>query len=234
MWWLVDASSSFDDDQPNVSGESAGLQFKWSCQQHTPHFNESCGNIFAFSSMYASSLTVTALQNSLGVMGQVSLVVTDAGNTRAAQSLISITVVEPLAPLMSSLQSNINTRKMNPGQKLQLTGVVTLANLHNITAVANWAVSGSSISLASIARTPVSFSIFQLTTTAYLVIPPYQLIGENQLVFSLTCRTSNSLETVSYITILMNSPPKSGYLQVQPTYGVELPNDIQFRELSLD
>eukprot|EP01036_Dinobryon_divergens_P022213 gene22213-30453_t len=225
---VVDASGSYDDDQYGLTGENAGLSFQWSCQQLQPHFNETCRDIFAFSSMRTSTIKVSALHNVVGVMGQVTLVVTDSAKTRSARSLVSITILQPLAPLMVALQSNINTTKMNPGQRLQLTGVIKLSNINNVTAVADWAVSADSISLSSVARTPVSLSVFQSPTTAYLVIPPYQLTGEYRLVFSLKCRTSNSIETVSFITIIMNSPPKSGYLQVQPTSGVELQTKFDF------
>ena len=117
---------------------------------------------------------------------------------------------------------------MNPGQSLQLTAVVKVAPVKNGSAVATWSVSDSSIVLPAISLTPVKMSIFQTITTLYLVIPPNNLVGGSNLIFSLSCKTSSLVETVTSITILVNSPPRSGYLQVQPGSGVELQTKFNF------
>ena len=223
---VVDATSSFDDDQPGVVGQNAGLLYHWSCQQLSPLFNETCRGIFKLSTSESSSMQLFALKTSSGYKGQILLVITDASGYRATQALVSVSVLESLAPLVS-VQSNINAAKLNPGQQLQLTGRIQVASIANAS-TATWSISDSSISLSTIAVSPVTFSIFEASSIAYLVIPPFQLLGGSRLLFSLSCRSSDISETSAYINIMVNSPPKSGYLQVQPSSGVELDTKFLF------
>ena len=220
----LDASNSYDDDQPGIAGQGAGLLYQWSCQLLSPRYNESCRNIFEFSSTQSSSVELLSLKTSSGFKGQVSLTVTDSAGNRATQALISISVLTSSAPLIS-LQSNINSAKLNPGQRLQLSGNIQVASNSSS---AFWSVSDNSISLSAIAASPISFSIFEASTTAYLIIPPFQLLGGSTLVFSLSCKSSDMTETIAAITIVVNSPPKSGYLQVRPSSGLELQTKFLF------
>ena len=223
---ILDATSSFDDDQPGEVGRNAGLLYHWSCQQLSPFFNETCGGIFKLSSSEFSNIQLFALKTSSGYTGQVSLVITDAYGNRATQALIFVSVLESLAPLVS-VQSNINTAKLNPGQQLQLTGRIQVASVIN-TSSATWSIIDNSISLSTIAASPATFLIFQASSIAYLIIPPFQLLGGSTLLLSLSCRSSDMYETIAYITIVVNSPPKSGYLQVQPSSGIELQTKFLF------
>eukprot|EP01036_Dinobryon_divergens_P024404 gene24404-32851_t len=222
----IDASNSYDDDQSGLFG--AGLRFHWSCQQLSPHFNATCGGIFVISATNKSVISISSRPKVLTGTGQLLLVITDSEGSRATQATMSVSVLQPIAPVIVSLQSNVNGTKMNSGQSLQLTAVVKVAAVKNGSAVATWAVSDSSIVLPAIALTPVKMTIFQGITTVYLVIPPYKVVGGSNLIFSLSCKTSNLVETVTSISIVVNSPPRSGYLQVQPGSGVELQTKFNF------
>ena len=175
----IDASSSYDDDQPGVAGQGAGLLYQWSCQLLSPRYNELCLNVFELSSSRSSSADLFALKKSSGFKGQVSLILTDSAGNRATQALVSISVLISSAPLVS-LQPNINAAKLNPGQRLQLTGSIQVASNSSS---AFWSVSDNSISLPAIAASPVSFSI--------------QLLGGSTLLFSLRCKSSDMVETTA-------------------------------------
>jgi hypothetical protein len=49
---VVDASSSYDEDQTGVSGLDAGLQFAWSCVQTSPVYSVSCNVDLSVESTY--------------------------------------------------------------------------------------------------------------------------------------------------------------------------------------
>ena len=63
----IDASNSYDDDQV---GTQAGLLFRWSCQQLSPHFNVTCaGILFGFSAMNRSTLNVNTHPSAVAAVG---------------------------------------------------------------------------------------------------------------------------------------------------------------------
>eukprot|EP00597_Dinobryon_sp_UTEXLB2267_P012543 CAMPEP_0170122720 /NCGR_PEP_ID=MMETSP0020_2-20130122/16918_1 /TAXON_ID=98059 /ORGANISM="Dinobryon sp., Strain UTEXLB2267" /LENGTH=2177 /DNA_ID=CAMNT_0010353853 /DNA_START=1571 /DNA_END=8104 /DNA_ORIENTATION=+ len=221
----VDASNSYDEDQIGVSGVDAGLFFEWSCSQIAPVFDETCG---ASLSLYSANgiMSVSSLDSSAGSYCKISLLLTDRSRSRSDQATVWVTVVASTATLVSAT-SNLLTGKMNPGQLLQLTGIISVADISNATA--SWTLSDDSFSLSQIAMSPTRLRITSSTTSTYLVVPPNSFPGGTVLTFSLSCQTAiEKSPAIASVTITINSPPRPGIFQVNPITGTELSTSFVF------
>jgi len=224
----LDASSSYDEDEQELRGESAGLTFSWSCIQMSPVLNQTCQNTLhlSFSGHLA---TLSALVTASGTSSQVTLSITDFTRTRSAQSVVTIQVLADSAALLSTV-SNVPTGIMNPTQMLQLTGnIVIPETLLSNKSIVQWTISDEDIDLSTIALSPVQLFMTKTSATMYLVLPPYSLAGGSDLTFSLTCcRLGKIPQFTSSVLITVNAPPRLGLFSVSPKVGIEIIDNFLF------
>ena len=143
---------------------------------------------------------------------QVTMVVSDAYNTRASQSIVTIQVLPSGAPLvtLTSVGRTADTKLLNPGLSLQLVGTISIESVNS--SVSYWTVDGlgQGATLKSLALTPIRVALTSSLSTVYLVLPPHSLPTGAQLTFALSCSSGSSI-TTAYITVTTNAPPTPGF-----------------------
>ena len=144
---------------------------------------------------------------------QVTVTVSDASNSRASQSVVTLQVLPSGVPLvtLTSVGRTGGAQLLNPGQSLQLVGSVSIDELNsnsNSNSTATWTADGlgQGVALAAVALTPIRVALTSRISTVYLVIPPHTLPTGTQLTFALS-----SGVTTTYLTVTTNAPPTPGF-----------------------
>jgi hypothetical protein len=230
---LLDGSRSYDQNQKIALGSAAGLSYSWSCLQISPTLNETCINIFGLSSVQQLStetIILTASLSAVGYVAQITLTVLDITTSRSASKVVTVTVLPPVSAGIS-LQTTAALNIINPGQSLQITGLVQLPNISYFNAT--WSSSTAGFDLSSAALTPLSSAFISKSTAAF--IPVYMklstvgLQGGVTYSFSLLCSLpSPGSSTTAFITIKINSAPRPGRFLVNPKEGIEFSDFFTF------
>ena len=242
----LDASPSYDEDIPDLTGVDAGLLFSWSCAQIAPIFADSCESLLQSGSGVFETFEVAPLHDAAaGAAGEITVVVSDAGGSRSAQSIITVTVLPALSPTVEVSSNLLGNAKLNTEQSLILTGVVSLPGAAN--GVATWTASDSSLDLEEISLSPLSTTIQSsasggstATATLYLAIQAGSLSGGSKLTFKLACAASildvagnivDSASAAAGVNVVVNLPPRPGSFGVTPGVGTERQDDFRFSAL---
>lgn len=225
----VDASGSYDQDQPGVLGTQAGLSFRWSCSQETTTSSGSsvCSVIISQVSDPAKIVVVAAGSSSPpGTTSVVTVSVMKA--VRSAFAAVSVTVVPSVAALISLSASPSSTASLstspfvsqllNPSSGLALTATVVAAGPTEVV----WSVNDTSLSLSQLALTPVQQHLSVSASTAKtvnLVLPPNCLKQGTSYRFTVTALQSNTQPSFASIDVTTNGPPMPGVYTTTPALG---------------
>jgi hypothetical protein len=149
---------------------------------------------------------------------------------RSAQSFVMVNLISPTTPLLINENSNMPQGSMNGGDKLLLSGIVTLP--FGATGTCGWSVDDDSFNLQSSSPSPLSLT---LRSSGLNPINVYMALAANSvptgasLTFSLTCEVPSSpSRATASINIVVNSPPQPGNFYVKPNTGVELSQKFTF------
>jgi hypothetical protein len=235
----VDGSESYDQNIKNAFGASIGLTYSWSCIQTKPTLNQTCVNIFERSSLEkqqsAEKLLLSPVINTQGFEATITMIVTDVTKSRSASTAVTIAVLSALSAEIS-IQSSASSNLLNPGQSLQLSGMVKLPSEIS-SAMLLWSTNGrSGLNMSSIALTPAVRSITVGTSISsngwfpfVIKLATTSFRGGLTYSFSLLCQLpSPGVSTVSTISIKANSPPTPGEFVVSPAEGIELSDPFTF------
>ena len=216
----IDASSSYDENSL-----TAVLSFAWSCVVVStgPDFGQTC----SFSSAYLSKATSSVLTlpaGTLPIAGEIYAfnVTVKSADGRFALQQVQVTAGSPGAPVVSSNGAAV---RFNADAKLNVYAYVTAT----VPVVGTWTASYSqqAVSLAA-ALTPTTgtFSAAQASATAVFPVafPPNVFIPGRTYSFTLTAHpTADATVTAStQMTLICNSFPTGGYVQVTPSSGYAL------------
>ncbi|CAM9310661.1 unnamed protein product, partial [Ectocarpus fasciculatus] len=206
----LDGSGSHDEDDP-----SAALEYKWTCVRRKPVPSSTCGVKFE-SSDNARFLSVIALSADYITESVITLTVTGP-NGRASTSAVTLSVIEPLSPLVVvSSPSN----KINLFDRLQLKGYF----LSTEAGVAEWSVDDESLDLSKMAATAVTVPYSQrpdgsIPAIMNLVVPAGSLFARSTFTFTLRYTTDRSVTAAASVLIITNGPPVNGVLTITPDSG---------------
>lgn len=207
---VLDASMSYDEDDP--TNLAAALSFGWACATLLPKLSIACTTI-DLSPVSEDAATMTAVfdQSSVGDQHQIS--VTVSSGKRWGQAATTVVVISTPTGL-TSITGNFGT-KFGTSNTLILTGTVSFLSPGYYV----WSVSDPAVQskLAYLSMTPVAKLLPTFVTlksarniTMNLILPPYSLPQESNLVFTLTCVLYNGLSSTSTMAIVTNGPPKPG------------------------
>jgi hypothetical protein len=209
----IDASGSYDEDQPTRTGLAALLTFSWECVQLAPTFSLTCPLTMPASTAQLDKVNLVAPELSLNTTAQVTVTVSDGYRSSSAQVVVTATQAPtPKLTIASAVQSLSN---VNTASQLVLYGTVEAA----AACTAVWSVDDPSLSLSDLSRTATSKSIAPAAgpTAFNLALVGGSLPARATLVFSLSCdRTATS------VTVTTNGSPLPGSFTVSPTAGTEL------------
>jgi hypothetical protein len=225
---LLDASKSVDTDVAGgLVGTAAGLKFSWSCVQTTPTISSSC----ILQTNGTSILLAYAPASAANTSSTMTLLLRDSTGTRSAQTRVTVSVVTPVTPIVTI--SNSSTGKVNPGTKLLLVGVVSLASSSTqLVGTASWSVDSSAVDLTSTALVSTSASLASSSTAATSTTVPLLLSANSVpagsvLTFTLAA-SAGAASSSATITITVNSPPTPGTLTISPSSGVAMTDSFTF------
>jgi hypothetical protein len=241
----LDATMSFDEDNPDVYGKEAGLKFIWSCIQLQPFLNQSCGMVFDQQQLlrqrHDSILTLRPLDSAEDSTAEITLTVYDTMMTRSAVQTVFVTIVPLLSPVLN-LVSNSNNGVINTGQVLQLSASIGMPS--TLSANVSWSLSttSDSLDLSSVTLSPLTTRFeakrnedsqsdngFLMSYMLYLGLKPNSLISGLSYTFVVDCQVSMpGISSSSSITISVNVAPLPGTFEVIPTEGYELIDSFTF------
>jgi hypothetical protein len=227
----LDGSKSYDQDQNNVFGVSAGLSFTWTCSQLLPVVSTSCSNVIEPISGSEKILVKPLLAATEAVL-QFTLTVRDQSGQRTATSRVSVRIL-PLLSTSISLRSNAVQNVINPDQSLTVLGTVSIPA--SLKCVLNWSTDSSitGLDLTKAALTPL-FSLVPVSTDSLnlpinLKLSPNVLLGGFTYSFTLTSNLeSPGIGSSLTVTVVVNSPPKLGNFIISPSEGEELTTLFSF------
>ena len=218
----VDPSGSYDEDQPNVFGKSAGLVFSFSCTQIRPKYSVTCGLIQEVDSAGIMALSVPEDGNFVGTVHEVMVVVSHPTGNRTASKTVEISILPALAPMVSI--HSVTGLRINSNDKVKLVGTVSAPDAGSIM----WSWSDHR-NIAVMADTPVeksfsypSGSASFVSVTTSLVLPPFTLSEDSVFTFQLSCALGSGYSSSAAIVISTNSPPSIGIFEVHPLNGTML------------
>jgi hypothetical protein len=233
---ILDGSESYDEDHNNGNSavSSAGLKYLWSCQPiSSSPTTTSCLQVFQsslfLSSLHSSSLKLIANESSANTTVQITLTVSDLTTRRTASTAITMSVLPRLYPVIT-LSTAVAATKMNPSESLRIIANISLPSV-GLSGNISWQ-SIPSLSLISIAATPISLSFHQSVNSSsvvfYLVILPNSLFPGQQYSFGLRCQLNENIITTNYISVVVNAPPSSGSFLVDPESGTAFVDVFHF------
>jgi hypothetical protein len=231
----IDGSSSYDEDQQGVTGLSARLQYSWSCVQTAPTYATDCDSLFASVGTNEQSPVFTAVAgaSAAGYTAKVTLYVLDEAAARSATSVVAVTVVPSLAPVVT-LTSSASNGVINQNRELQLSAEVALPLGMNGTAV--WSVDDTgNFDFAHAVLSPTVVTLTASRSSAAQVLPVYLVLRANslpdraKLTFSLTVALWQlDLYTTATVAVTANYPPQPGTFTVSPSNGTEIIDPFTF------
>eukprot|EP01032_Pedospumella_encystans_P012927 gene12927-14918_t len=213
--FLLDASSSYDEDIPIESSRSENLTFAWSCVQIEPVYGAGCPLTLPLVSGGASILNVTATTAALNTTSRVTVRVSDATRSSTASVTVTVTTV---AVAKLDIQSPNSLSNVNSAKPLVLLGTISGA----VSCAAAWSVDSTDFLLAEASLSPTT----SIVTSASALIVPHvfnlvlrsgALDARSTYVFSLSCG-----QAYTSVTVTTNGAPLPGVLAVSPDIGVEL------------
>ena len=225
---IVDASSSYDQDNTAALGAAAGLLFHFSCTQVSPSFQESCELTMALE--ISGDILIVSVPSGVDLVDTVhvlTVTVTSPIGWRTSTASVTITVLTSLAPLVTI--SSVTGQRINPSQKLKLLANVQLSSAGSATwSIDDPEVQLSALSLSSIQRELAAPQASLQGVSLSLVLPPHSLPQESSLVFKLSVTTLTGHAATAAISISTNSPPLSGEYSVSPPSGVMMSTRFSF------
>ena len=214
----LDASYSVDLNSKVGTGRSNSYNYSWICTRlstNTPCFNDSYTSIL-------STPTASPLLNVpmiyLTNFSSISWRVTVSSSSRSSISDAIITTFSndylPAVSINVLVNSDLVYKKINPGDRIQLSAVLSSSNFTGI--IYQWSLLGSSLNLSSI--------LYTNTISNTIVIIPNSLIGNNEFIFSvkITSLLNPTYSSQANVTLVMNSPPSYGACSIYPLTGYVL------------
>jgi hypothetical protein len=231
----IDGSGSYDEDQQGVKGLNAGLRYSWSCVQTAPAYATDCGRVFASVGANGQSSVFTAVAgaSAAGYAAKVTMYVLDEAAARSATTVVAVTVVPSLAPVVI-LTSSASNGIINQNRELQLSAEITLPLDMNATAV--WSVDDTgNFDFAHAVLSPTVVTLTAFRSSAAQVLPVYLVLRANslpdraKLTFSLAVALwQMDLHTTATVAVTANSPPQPGTFTVNPRNGTEIIDPFTF------
>eukprot|EP01038_Epipyxis_sp_PR26KG_P010901 gene10901-14632_t len=221
---IIDASSSYDEDVPLLTGVRAGLRYFWTYQQTSPIYNDTCSTALLVIPNANGTLSINSNSHSADYICVITVAAFDSTLTRSANTFVTLSILAAQYPTVS-ISSNLQTNGiMNPSSSLQLKGFISIPARYS--GSTSWELEKSSdIALADIALSAIEHSI-PLTSslksfTFFMVISSNALPAGQDVTFSLKCVTSGGFTSISNFIVSVNAPPSHGRFEVNPTTGVE-------------
>ena len=237
---VVDASKSYDIDYP-----TAALNYTWLCSELSPNYGSSCAPLPTSNSISKLSVTGGNLISSTETISASTSLLIQVFTTNRFQSTssASVTLVILQAQIPTVSVGAIKT-KYAADQNIVLSGTVT--GIHNT--LISWSSITSTIALSKISLTPVSTSVAAATTVFQLAIAANSLTPGLSYTFQLAAMyvsvsasansnvyvpnaantlmladsSSTTAASYSQVTIAINTPPKGGVLNCNPSNGTAL------------
>jgi hypothetical protein len=224
----LDGSQSYDEDKESLKGVAAGLTFSWSCSSTSTgatSVDSVCSNIFNATlfqhSRQSPFLILNANQSAANRIASLTLTVSDSLTKRTTTKTITMNILPSIYPTIA-LSSNANANnnnKINPSQSLQLTANINIPTpgmSGNITWFSN------DVDLRVISSTSLSQTIssnLNANIGIYLALKPNSLAAGRFYSFGMKCQLNGNIQTTSFITIAVNSPPSLGSFEIAPSSG---------------
>jgi hypothetical protein len=220
---VLDASRSYDPDLPGPIVASASLRFEWAC--NLLEFNMNMGFVptpgcgFAVSNLTANALTLFASSEIfIGRDSLVSVKVTD-GKGRSDSVAATVSMLSALSPKLSL---SIAKSKIRQEDKL----IVFVSVESEVSSQATWLVSDRSLTLSSVALTPISTLLAPGISTFNLVVRGGSLSAGSLYTFTLVVGSSRSSIDVHVVMT-----PRGGSLLINPAQGKPLVDTFEMASL---
>ena len=214
-------SDSYDLDYPKAAFAVNGMNYLWTCIEVSPNYGDDCPNSLDGATTWSASIPAGRFNRPEDATYQIALFVENSIGMSSTTS-ITITLVSTAIPEVSM---NSVAAKYNPTAKTQLSGAIQA----EFEGWAQW--TSPDFTSSSLEGMMLNSRKVRLKTGINLIglaLKPNVLTPGMKFTFSLSA-TYNLVDTdridkFETITILMNSPPSVGTVDVNPTSGFALDN----------
>ena len=222
---VLDASRSYDSNlSPTARYNDINLSFQWKCFYVGSNMNTDCPILFDDSTRRSPSLSITPEASKLSVGDILVMTVSVTKDTRA--SVANIQLVLQSEDTCSVAMDSFFVSKVNAHEKIKILSAVSTSRPSELW----WSCSASSVvDLTAIASTTLGRYVDVITPTdnGYavthdLVVRPNSLMPGVTYTFQLTCKQGSTVVSSSALTLIVNSPPSGGLLDIDPSRGIEL------------
>jgi hypothetical protein len=217
----LDASPSLDPDN-----ETAPMQYSWSCQPIGSTAVD-CGSAAIAAAAAASeglgSAQLVVPGGALTAESEFLWEVRVSKDSRVASTGVTISVVAG-NPVQIGIDGSCCSTKVNPSQKVTIQATVATGSMA-VSASTEW-----TQELGDLAFGEGDLST-PLLNSAALVINAGMLTPGAQYTFKLTGEAPGRAPGASQITLIVNAPPTSGSLAIEPPSGTVLDTQFSFEAL---
>ena len=196
---VVDASPSYDIDNPTVT---TGLSYSWACVTSAPSYGQACGAL-NMGSIATPVVSIPPGSLAPAKTYQFTVTVSKGGGAFSSTASKLLTVVNEDLPVLAMQPVDL---KYNPGDKIVLSGSITVTNY----STAFWTSSNmTSATLSRLLLTPTQITVAAGTTAVQLAIAPASLVQGLTYNFQLNCMYPKSTTAAfASVVIVMNQPPR--------------------------
>ena len=215
------SSSSYDIDYPT---DFSDLSYTWVCAEVSPNFGAACpGSLVASSSGNTASIPANTFTRSVDATYSITLNVEKISTGDSDSVTIEVEMVSTAIPdiSFSAVES-----KYNSMDKIILSATVDTIDVATVA----WSSEDlTSSEIASKNLTALSYEVPSGTTLAELAIMPDALEAGATYTFLLLAQyPSSSNSKWEEVTIVINSPPSDGSLEVTPNTGTTMATEFYF------
>jgi hypothetical protein len=216
-------SASYDIDYPT---DEDALEYIWSCVEVSPNFGDDCPTALIGRNTSVASIAADAFKRSADATYKVSLFVMSvfSHSTSSASAVLEMVSAE-----IPDIVFGASAEKYNANQKIILSSTVSTIDSAWVT----WNSSvHSALEWSSKTLTQTQYQVPTGDTICELAIAANALTAGATYVFVLSATYSdnrNQIDKFEEITVIMNSPPTNGQLEVVPANGTSLDTEFFFQ-----
>ena len=206
----LDASFSYDNDMPWLTGKEAGLSFLWSCSMLDPPSENSCG-IDMINESTEELMTIFAKNSSvIGSTSKIKVQIRDS-TSRIDEASVLVEVVPGFSPIIEILSSKTT---ITITEKLKLFSSCESFEKEQLL---SWSIDDPLVDLKNVSSTETERYVPPGIHSFNLGLPQRILHPRSAYTFTLSASQSKSTVTVKVI-----SAPQSGTFSINPSSGVAM------------
>jgi hypothetical protein len=217
---MVFESSSYDIDYPT---DDSDLRYTWACSEVSPNYGDDCPATISGADLSTATITSNTFTRAADATYTITLYVEKISSGDSASASTEIEMVSSAIPKIAfgAVES-----KYNPTEKIILSSTVSAIDA---AAVAWTCTQFTDSEMNNLNLTPLNYNVPSGDTIAELAIKANVLVAGASYTFIISSNYISSTKSkYEEVTIIINSAPSGGSVDVTPLVGVTMDTDFYF------